>query len=47
MNNLDFIDIKKNKKVTKLYNEAFPKDERIPIWLLIKEQEVKDMELKF
>ena len=34
MNNLDFIDIKKNKKVTKLYNEAFPKDERIPIWLL-------------
>ena len=34
MNNLDFIDIKKNKKVTKIYNEAFPKDERIPIWLL-------------
>lgn len=34
MNNLNFIDIKKNKKVTKLYNEAFPKDERIPIWLL-------------
>ena len=34
MNNLDFIDIKKNKKVTKLYNEAFLKDERIPIWLL-------------
>ena len=34
MNNLDFIDIKKNKKVTKLYNEAFPKNERIPIWLL-------------
>ena len=38
MNNLDFIDIKNNKKcnkkVIKLYNEAFPKDERIPIWLL-------------
>ena len=34
MSNLDFIDIKKNKKVIKLYNEAFPKDERIPIWLL-------------
>ena len=33
MSNLDFIDIKKNKKVIKLYNEAFPKDERIPIWL--------------
>ena len=38
MSNLDFIDIKNNKecgnKVIKLYNEAFPKDERIPIWLL-------------
>lgn len=38
MSNLNFIDIKKskecNKKVIKLYNEAFPKNERIPIWLL-------------
>lgn len=38
MSNLDFIDIKNNKecgnKVIKLYNEAFPRDERIPIWLL-------------
>ncbi|MGN0308556.1 MAG: anaerobic sulfite reductase subunit AsrA [Lachnospiraceae bacterium] len=39
MSNLDFIDIKDNKEynkeeVIKLYNEAFPKDERIPIWLL-------------
>lgn len=38
MVNLTFLDIKSNiecrKKVIKLYNEAFPKDERIPIWLL-------------
>ena len=38
MNNLNFLDIKNNrecnKKVIKLYNEAFPKDEKIPIWLL-------------
>lgn len=38
MKDLDFIDIKNNKecgnKVIKLYNEAFPKDERIPIFLL-------------
>ena len=37
MNNLIFLDIKNNKecnkKVIKLYNEAFPKEERIPIWL--------------
>ncbi len=35
MNNLNFLDIKNNrecnKKVIKLYNEAFPKEERIPI----------------
>lgn len=35
---LNFLDIKNNKKcnkeVKKLYNEAFPKDERIPILLL-------------
>ena len=40
MNNLNFLDIKNNrecnKKVIKLYNEAFPKDEKIPIWLLKK-----------
>lgn len=40
MKNLNFIDTKKNKKcnkkVIKLYNEAFPKDEKIPIWLLKK-----------
>ena len=40
MNNLTFKDIKNNKecnkKVIKLYNEAFPKEERIPIWLLEK-----------
>ena len=38
MNNLNFIDIKNNtewdKKVINLYNESFPKEERIPIWLL-------------
>lgn len=38
MINLIFLDIKNNKecrkKVIKLYNEAFPKDEKIPIWLL-------------
>lgn len=38
MKNLNFIDIKNNKecnkKVIKLYNEAFPKEERIPIWIL-------------
>ena len=38
MNNLTFFDIKNNKEYSKnaikLYNEAFPKDERIPIWLL-------------
>lgn len=38
MINLTFLDIKNNKeyskKVEKLYNEAFPKEERIPIWLL-------------
>lgn len=38
MSDLDFIDIKNNKKcnkkVIKLYNEAFPKDERIPIGVL-------------
>lgn len=38
MVNLTFLDINKNreysKKVIKLYNEAFPKDEKIPIWLL-------------
>lgn len=38
MINLTFLDIKNNrecrKKVIKLYTEAFPKDERIPIWLL-------------
>lgn len=37
MNNLTFFDIKNNKEYSKnaikLYNEAFPKDERIPIWL--------------
>ena len=35
MKNLKFIDKKKNKKCNKkaikLYNEAFPKEERIPI----------------
>lgn len=40
MNNLNFLDIKNNrecnKKVIKLYKEAFPKEERIPIWLLKK-----------
>ena len=38
MMNLSFIDIncnrEYNKKVEKLYNSAFPKEERIPIWLL-------------
>lgn len=38
MINLAFIDIKNStecsEKVIKLYNEAFPKEERIPIWLL-------------
>ena len=38
MSNLNFIDIKNNKECNKevlqLYNEAFPKDERIPICLL-------------
>lgn len=38
MINLTFLDINNNKryskKVEKLYNEAFPKEERIPIWLL-------------
>lgn len=38
MINLTFLDIKNNKecrkKVMKLYNEAFPKEEKIPIWLL-------------
>lgn len=38
MANLTFLDIRNNreykKKVRKLYNEAFPKEERIPIWLL-------------
>ena len=37
MNNLTFLDIKNNKEYSKnaikLYNEAFPEDERIPIWL--------------
>ena len=38
MTNLSFLEIKNNreynKKVKKLYNVAFPKEERIPIWLL-------------
>ena len=38
MSNVDFLKIDDNKncskKVIKLYSEAFPKDERIPIWLL-------------
>lgn len=38
MINLTFLDINNNrecsKKVIELYNEAFPKDEKIPIWLL-------------
>ena len=38
MINLNFLDIKNNsessKEVIKLYNEAFPKEEIIPIWLL-------------
>lgn len=38
MTKLTFLDIKNNKeyseRVSKLYNEAFPKEERIPIWLL-------------
>lgn len=38
MSNLTFLNIKRNrectKKTKKLYNEAFPEDERIPIWIL-------------
>ena len=38
MSNLTFLDIKNNKgcskKVGKLYNVAFPKEERVPIWIL-------------
>lgn len=38
MTNLTFLNIRNKKecrkKLKKLYNEAFPKEERIPIWLL-------------
>lgn len=37
MSTLNFMDIhnkQHNKNIKKLYNEAFPKEERVPLWLL-------------